>query len=148
MTHYSSNPGKVKVSFYKLTGKWYMDEEIDMDPFWDELLVHDAVRKALVLAKGKELAEGQMDRFIIVVEEPYHKNAHPVMLQPDWMCELVGEEQDRRHQERRDEAAIQRIARDKGWWDADKDELESGYVYEQIRGGGWILDLARTPEGL
>lgn len=145
MTHYSSNPGFVKVSFYRLTGKWYMDEELNMAPFWDEPIVHEAVRKALVLAKGAELAEGQMDRLIIVVEEPYHKNAHPVMLQPEWVWRMVGEEQDRRYQERRDEEAIQRLARDKGWW-SEEGGLESGYDYDQIRAGSYIVDLLRTPE--
>jgi len=74
MTHYSDSPGMVRVDFFKPSGKWYMTEDLDMYDFWDELIPHDAVEKALE-RNGRNLKH-----FTRVVLQPYHRNAYPVML--------------------------------------------------------------------
>lgn len=74
MTNYSDNPGMVRVDYFKASGKWYMTEAHDMSDFWDHgLWVGEAVEAALRKA-GRWLPH-----FTIVVLEPYHKNAYPVM---------------------------------------------------------------------
>jgi hypothetical protein len=95
MTHYSSRASQVKVEMYRLSGKWYMDETIDMNEFYHELSVRDAVVKALHKSHP-DTAERWLDQFIIVASEPYHKNGHPQMIYPQWMFEIVQAEDDRR----------------------------------------------------
>jgi len=77
MTHYNDNPGMVKVDYYKPGGKWYMTEAHDMSDFYNEPDIHKAVRE--MLARDGRL----LTHFTIVVDEPYHKNAYPVMLVAD-----------------------------------------------------------------
>lgn len=74
MTHFSDTPGMVRVDYFKSSGKWYMTEAHDMTEFWDELSIHEAVRKTL------ERDGRFLPYFTIVVLEPYHRNAHPVMI--------------------------------------------------------------------
>lgn len=73
MTNYSDNPNMVRVDYFKPSGKWYMTEAHNMGDFYNEPFVHDAVRKAL------ERDGRWLPHFTIVVLEPYHKNAYPVM---------------------------------------------------------------------
>lgn len=78
MTNYSNNPGMVRVEFFKPNGKWYMTEAHDMSEFWDYgIIPHDAVKAAL------EKAGRWLPHFTIVVLEPYHKSAYPVMFVAD-----------------------------------------------------------------
>lgn len=81
MVNYSENPGHVRVDFFKPTsGKWYMTEMLDMSDFYNEgITPHDAVRRALGKTRHGEDAE---KRWIIVVNEPYHRSAYPVLLMP------------------------------------------------------------------
>lgn len=80
MTNYSSNPGSCLVSYFKPSGKWYMDEALDMVGFWDYPITPvDAVRAAIVARGGERL----LQQFIAVVAEPYHRLAYPVMLIPE-----------------------------------------------------------------
>lgn len=73
MTHYSDNPGMVRVDYFKPGGKWYMTEAHNMSAYYNVPSIHDAVREMLV-------AEGRwLPHFTIVVLEPYHQHAHPVM---------------------------------------------------------------------
>ena len=74
MTHYSNNPGMVRVDYFKASGKWYMTEAVDMSNYWDgSLFIHDAVRLALQ-------HEGLWKpHFTMVILEPYHENAYPIM---------------------------------------------------------------------
>lgn len=74
MTNYSDNPGMVRVDYFKPSGKWYMTEALDMYDFYNELSVYAAVEKALV-RDGRYLRH-----FDIIVMEPYHRNAYPVMI--------------------------------------------------------------------
>lgn len=73
MTNYSDNPGNVRVDYFKPSGKWYMTEQHDMTDFWEEPNVHDAVRKTLE-RDGRFLRQ-----FDIIVLEPYHQSAYPIM---------------------------------------------------------------------
>ena len=80
MTNYSENPGHVRFDFFKPeSGKWYMTEMIDMSDDYDAPYVHAAVRNALSRTRHGRLAE---KRWVIVVLEPYHKGAYPVVLTP------------------------------------------------------------------
>jgi hypothetical protein len=73
MTNFSINPGMVRVDYFKDSGKWYMTEEHDMSGHWDDAFVQDAVRRTL-----KE-AGRWLPHFTMVVLEPYHRSAFPVM---------------------------------------------------------------------
>jgi hypothetical protein len=82
MTNYSENPGMVRVDYFKPSGKWYMTEAIDMSPAWDTPDIFDAVRHSLNYAwvanhNGRGDAWHQ---FTVVILEPYHKNAYPIMI--------------------------------------------------------------------
>jgi hypothetical protein len=74
VTHYSDNPGHVRADFFKESGKWYMTETINMEPYYNELDIFVAVKKALV-------DSGRGDTtLMVVVLEPYHRNAYPVCI--------------------------------------------------------------------
>ena len=76
MTHYSENSGSVRVDYFKPSGKWAYTNSVDMSDYWDVPSVHDAVRSAILDAFGV-LDESY---YTIVVLEPYHKHAHPIMI--------------------------------------------------------------------
>lgn len=88
MTHYSDNPASVRVDFYKPSGKWYMTEELMMGLGY-EGPIFDALEAALVRTFGEKRAERLRKQFIIVVQEPYHANAYPLMLLPEWLRLVV-----------------------------------------------------------
>lgn len=140
MTHYSNAPGMVRVDFYKLTGKWYMTEAVDMDKHYADSSIYHAVEESIKEA-FPETGERWLDQFVVVVAEPYHKNAYPILLQPEWMRELVSEEEDRRYAEVRRMAIMEK----KGW--LVNGEPEEGYEYEDILawGNGAPVDVVRTP---
>jgi len=89
MTHYSDNPGHVRVDFFRTGGKWYTTEVIDMTKWWvgsrktaeeqntSSTSIHDAIKHAIDESgcKYKDM--------IAVVLEPYHEHAHPIMIFPD-----------------------------------------------------------------
>lgn len=89
MTHYSNKPGHVRVDFFKPGGKWKYTFEVNMGPFYNEPLIHDAIGKALDADShlGRPTRHQVYDHpwwhtweGPILVLEPYHKHAHPVML--------------------------------------------------------------------
>lgn len=80
--NYSENSDSVRVDYFKPSGKWYMTEALDMSGYWDEASVYSAVIKSLDDAwnlrhGGRPSAWRQ---FTIVVLEPSHRNAYPVMI--------------------------------------------------------------------
>jgi hypothetical protein len=82
MTNYSNNSGSVRVEFFKPSGKWYMTEAWDMSKYYSTgPTPYDAVKK-MFEDKGKS---EQLTRFIVVVNDPYHENAYPVILVPELM---------------------------------------------------------------
>lgn len=80
MTHYSDNPGMVRVDFFRPeTATWYMTEAVDMTNFYNMNDPYTAVLEALYKSRH---GVGVEERWIIVVMEPYHKHAYPVMITP------------------------------------------------------------------
>lgn len=79
MTHFTVQPNMVRADFYKPSGKWYMTEAIDMNDGYLDNDIHRAVQRALAKLRP-ELPENWYNGFTVVVQEPYHKNAYPVML--------------------------------------------------------------------
>lgn len=73
MTHYSDNPGSVRVDYFKASGKWYMTESVDMSGHFRDPSVHEAVRLSL------QEAGRWLPHFTIVVLDPHHQNSYPVM---------------------------------------------------------------------
>lgn len=73
----------VRADRFKANGKWIETLELDMDGYYDELLVHDAVKAALFDRYNIESVDNTLrnDRsnFIIVLE-PHHENSHPVTI--------------------------------------------------------------------
>lgn len=79
MTHYSENPGMVRVDYFKPGGKWYMTEAHDMYDYWDSpkrlgLTLHEAIEEML------RRDDAWRPHFTIVILQPYHVNSHPVMI--------------------------------------------------------------------
>lgn len=81
MTHYSQHPGMVRVDFYRPSGKWYMTEEMQMDRHYGDLSIYNAVEESIKEA-FPDTGMRWLSQFIVVVAEPYHTNAFPVMLMP------------------------------------------------------------------
>jgi hypothetical protein len=82
MTNYSENSGSVKVDFYKPSGKWYMTEAWDMSKYYTVGFTSTDAVIQMFEDKGKR---DMLDRFIVVVDEPYHEQEVPVMLVPEVM---------------------------------------------------------------
>lgn len=80
MTNYSENGASCRFEFFKASGKWYMTEAVDMTGFYNiDIGPRDGVIAAWV-KRCESLGREPHDDFHIVVSEPYHKNAYPVML--------------------------------------------------------------------
>lgn len=90
MVNYSNNPGMVRVDFFKTPGKWYMTEAWDMNQFYSYPPGPWEAVEAML--KGTERGQILMPQFTIVVLEPYHKNAYPVMLVPEYLKPMILEE--------------------------------------------------------
>lgn len=76
MSNYSENPSMVRVDQYKRrSGKWYETFAVDMDPYYNEVPIQQAVQKAI-----EDRIAVNLDDWIYVVNEPYHHYTHPVML--------------------------------------------------------------------
>lgn len=75
---YTTEEGMVRVDFFKPSGKWYMTEAVDMSTWYDVPNIHDAVGRAL--NASRPVAAGWWTQFTVVVAEPYHVYAHPVMI--------------------------------------------------------------------
>lgn len=75
MNHYSNNPGKVRVDFFKSSGKWYATEVMRWLFWHKDTLIHDAFALSL-----RQQFKGHYQGMTAVCLEPYHEHAHPVML--------------------------------------------------------------------
>lgn len=75
---YSIDSTMVRVDFFRDMGKWYTTEALNMggekNPY-----VYEAFIKAL----GKQFPEHYHD-LVAVCLEPYHENAHPLMILDWW----------------------------------------------------------------
>lgn len=80
--NYSNDPGMCRVDFFKESGKWYETEAVDFSPYYNEMLIHEAFKKALKDHFGQHIRMVGMRAFCI---EPYHMYAHPIsLLVEDW----------------------------------------------------------------
>lgn len=77
--HYADRVHMVRGDFFKPSGKWYATEAISMEHLWDVTTVVHAVAAAWWVHGHFYASEG----FHLVVAEPYHRNAYPVMLTVD-----------------------------------------------------------------
>lgn len=93
MSHYSNNPGRVRVDLFKPGGKWYATGSIDMGAFYGSTLTHEAVYAGCCASPdGREgwpvvstPDEWLREDGTIVCLAPYHVHAHPVMLTRGWL---------------------------------------------------------------
>lgn len=79
MTNWAESSSSVRFTFFKESGKWYMDEAVDMEGLFNESHVIDAVLKALE-KRFASLGRPFHNNFTVIVLEPYHWAAYPVML--------------------------------------------------------------------
>jgi hypothetical protein len=79
---YSSKNSHVRIDRFKSrTGKWYDSLELDMYGFYNESLIHDALRKAIEKQFNESINNFLEDGFFIVVcLKPYHVHSHPIIL--------------------------------------------------------------------
>lgn len=75
MSHYSRSPARVRVDFFKESGKWHATEEMHWD-YYESLDIHDAFLHCLI-AQFNGLYAGMT----AVCLEPYHIFSHPLMIQ-------------------------------------------------------------------
>lgn len=71
---YHVNDSMVRVDRFKERGKWYDSHMVDMNSVYHHNSIHDGLKECL--ARDGINIEG----YIIVCLEPYHKHAHPIML--------------------------------------------------------------------
>lgn len=102
MGHYSDDPSMVRVDFFKPSGKWYTTEAVKWTGGVRDCLIHDAFKKSL-LDHFKDTPERLSDMDAVCFE-PYHDNAHPIVL---------------RHGSWRDDDM-------KSWWPRFKGYMEAG----------------------
>lgn len=85
---FTTNESRVRVDFFKPSGKWYGTGSIDMDAFY-EGLIHECVLQACEREQADKNgqwgytftpAEWLAGGGTIVCLEPYHEHSHPVML--------------------------------------------------------------------
>lgn len=74
MTHFNIRPEVVRCEIFKEQGKWYETVAFNMEGLYDVPLMHDAILNRFVKTIG-----GHHGMWIVILE-PYHVNAHPVML--------------------------------------------------------------------
>lgn len=69
---------KTRVDFFKPgSGKWVSTFEVEMKDYYDETLTQEALTKAI---KADNRCSDFLESYDAVCLEPYHVNAHPVML--------------------------------------------------------------------
>ena len=91
MSHYSNNPGLVRVDLFKPSGKWYATGSIDMSEHYNDAGLHEAI---LVACEQQRVGEGSQEGWPVMVPprewlsdggtivclQPYHEHSHPIML--------------------------------------------------------------------
>ena len=75
--HYSEDPSRCRVDFFRKIGKWVASQEFEMGD-WTNPDVSAVVKKAL-----RKRFSGYYSGCIAVVLEPYSRYSYPVMLF-DW----------------------------------------------------------------
>lgn len=79
--NFSKNESSVRLDVFKMSGKWYDTFAIDMNEFYNEPVVGDAVKKAIIKHTVYEPACNEKEISLIgVVLQPYHENAFPQLV--------------------------------------------------------------------
>lgn len=79
MTNYSTDPGHVRITWFKASGKYYTEEMLDMNSFyWAKNFATPVAAVIAAIARGKGIKG-----MTAVVLEPYHEYPYPVMI-VDW----------------------------------------------------------------
>jgi len=73
---------KVKITYYKYTGKFYTEEEIDMEDGLEINEVWNRVKKMMEDGKWPGLTEGNNHYFFTTIDAPDAENSHPRMIVP------------------------------------------------------------------
>ncbi len=76
---YSENEGMVRVDRFKDSGKWYDTFSIDMNLYYNDDNIYNALEKA-IQDRFIKLNLKIPDEGYIVCLEPYHKWAFPIMI--------------------------------------------------------------------
>jgi hypothetical protein len=85
MTNYSNNPAHVRGELFSPSGKWRYTITIDMTGFYHATEIHktvvEAARQTPSSLRGVvDGAVSSKSDYILVVPDPYHKNAYPIMI--------------------------------------------------------------------
>lgn len=83
---FSLNSGVVEGNLFNrrepgegFSGKWKYTIALDMTDYWDDVSAPDAVLRAYRDGKQDGVLPGTTGYWLVVLE-PYHRNAHPVMV--------------------------------------------------------------------
>lgn len=80
---YTGQEGMVRADRFRPSGKWYDTFALDMSEFYAEPLIHDALDLAIrdhqKGHQGHPCATPDDPGWFIVVAEPYHQHAHPIV---------------------------------------------------------------------
>ena len=81
MSHFSNDPGHVRVDFFKQSGKWYTTEQVEMKDWkGKECTIHEALVNALDrLENGDPYCRGMQ----VICLDPYHEHSHPICIK-EW----------------------------------------------------------------
>ena len=85
--HYADSTYMVRGDFFKDTDKWYTTEAISMEHCWDITTAVHAVAAAWWVHDHFTQSPG----FRLVVLEPCHRNAHPVMIRMENLDALLAD---------------------------------------------------------
>lgn len=75
MSNYSVNPAMVRVDFFKPSGKWYDTVAVEWQGYHHSD-IYQALRNSLNTSGYGDKYSGMT----AVCLEPYHENAHPLMI--------------------------------------------------------------------
>ena len=87
---FTTNEGRVRVDFFKPSGKWYGPASVDMSQHYTGD-IHECFRSACVAEQGRGGGESEWGHTFtpqnwvaeggaIVCLEPYHEHSHPLMI--------------------------------------------------------------------
>ncbi len=75
--NYAFEPYMVRVDVFKPSGKWYDTVAINMNNYYNEPFTLEAVKCAM-----QKQYPAYLEDSICICLDPYHTNAHPVMIMP------------------------------------------------------------------
>jgi len=75
MSHFSEDPKKCRVDFFKPNGTWYTTEAI-IFRHYRNIAIHEAFRLAL----EEHLKDSRLAGMTAICLAPYHENSHPIQM--------------------------------------------------------------------